>query len=694
MKRIFLLVFSLAVILNTSAQTFSLESVTSYPFISELSSASSGSRIAMTVNEQGKRNIYVGEGPSFELRKLTDYPKDEGIEITGLSISADGKWLVYVRGGDHGAYDESIPRNPSSSPFAPKVQVFCIPFSGGEPVLLSDGDYPLIAPDSKRVAFIKNDEIWVAPLGAAGKAERMFYARGRSGSPRWSPDGTKMLFVSSRGDHSFVGIFHSSAEPVQWIAPSFATDQAPAWSPDGRKVVFVRRPASGGAPDSITVRRHQPWAIWTADIASGKAAPLWKAPATLSGSAPGNYNLQWAAGDRIVYMSYHDGWQHLYSLAAAGGEPLLLTKGSFMTEHIRLSADKKWLIASANTGTDREDLDRRHIIRVPVDKASMEILTPGRGIESFPVLTGDGNSLVMLSATAQRPTLPAVMEFKKGAKPRLLGEQLIPKAFPSSSLVTPKSVSFTASDGMKVYGQLFEPKTGGGKKPAIVFVHGGPERQMLVGWHYGDYYANTYALNQYLASQGFVVLAVNYRLGIGYGYEFHNPPNTGIYGAEEYLDVKAAGLWLAAQPEVDAKRIGVYGGSYGGFLTAMALARDSRIFAAGVDIHGEHNYMDLAPAVRGEQAPDAALARKKIWESSPVAWLDTWTSPVLLIHGDDDGNVAFHQSTDLVKRFEKKGFPFSSLVIPDETHHWMLYSNIVKVDEAIAGFLVQKLKTK
>ena len=122
-----------------------------------------------------------------------------------------------------------------------------------------------------------------------------------------------------------------------------------------------------------------------------------------------------------------------------------------------------------------------------------------------------------------------------------------------------------------------------------MYIHGGPPRQMLLGWHYSDYYSNAYASNQYLANLGFVVLSVNYRLGIGYGFDFHQPPNAGTNGASEYLDIKAGGEWLAKQPHVDATRIGTYGGSYGGYLVALALGKDSKLFAAGVDIHGVHD---------------------------------------------------------------------------------------------------------
>ena len=675
--------------LMARAQTFSIESVTGYPFPSGLTASSTGSRIAVAINEKGKRNIYVAEGPSYDLHKLTAYNVDEGQEISGIRISANGRYVVYVRGGDHGAYEESVARNPLSNPVQQHVSVMSIPFDGGTPAVLGDGDNPVISPTNDRVAFTKDGEVFVAPTDGSSKGKRMFYSRGENGSLQWSPDGKQLAFVSSRKDHSFVGIFSDSLTPLKWLAPAFARDQSPRWSPDGKQIVFVRREARGSRPDSLTVRKHQPWSIRIADVATGKARQIWKAPETLRGSVPGTqggFNLHWAAGDRIVFVSYQDGWPHIYSVAAEGGEPLLLTEGDYMTEHISLSADRKWIVASANTGPDKNDLHRRHILKVPVDKAAPQVMTPGTGIESFPCITGDGKNIVLLSATPQRPAVVAAMPFN-GGKLNLVGEKLIPPGYPIQQFVTPKPVSFTAEDGLTIHGQLFEPRNGPPKKPAVVFVHGGPQRQMLLGWHYGDYYSNTYALNQFLVNNGFIVLSVNYRLGIGYGFEFQNAPHTWMYGADEYKDIKAAGEWLAMQPGVDAENIGIYGGSYGGYLTAFALGRDSKIFKAGVDLHGVHNLTDNYPDAKGEQAPDAALAKELIWESSPVAWLDKWTSPVLLIHGDDDGNVNFSESIDLSKRLKERKIYFESLVVPDETHHWLKYSNTVTVDAAVAAFL-------
>ncbi|HLZ87472.1 MAG TPA: prolyl oligopeptidase family serine peptidase, partial [Puia sp.] len=373
------------------------------------------------------------------------------------------------------------------------------------------------------------------------------------------------------------------------------------------------------------------------------------------------------------------------------------TPGNFMCEHIRLSADKKYLLCSANTGTDALDLERRHVLMVSVDKPDMKIMTPGEGLEWGPVLTGDGSALAFISATAQRPPLPAVLRLKDhgGGNIETLCSDRIPADFPQSRLVTPRRVTFTAADGVVVHADLFEPPGGKTRKPAIVYIHGGPPRQMLLGWHYSDYYSNAYASNQYLASLGFVVLAVNYRLGIGYGYEFHKPAKAGAAGASEYRDIKAAGEWLRRQNFVDTGKIGVYGGSYGGFLTAMALAKDSRLFAAGVDFHGVHDWLVqssifTASKDRYEKAPDYEQALRTAWLSSPVSAIDTWRSPVLIIQGDDDRNVRFSESVDLIRRLEKKGVPYESLMIVDDTHHWMNFTNAVTVYAAAADFFVRK----
>jgi dipeptidyl aminopeptidase/acylaminoacyl peptidase len=686
---------------SPQSSSFAISQVKSYPFPTGLTASTTGSRVAWALNEQGRRNIWVAEGPGFVPRRLTNYMVDDGQELSSVSLSADGKYVVYLRGGDFGSnFDDALPVNPTGTPTVPAVQIWSVAFAGGEARALGEGENPVISPKSDVVAFEKDRQIWSAPIDGSASARKLFTARGTNGESRWSPNGTKLAFVSNRGDHAFIGIFANDSTPIRWIAPSTARDGSPRWAPNGREVAFVRRPGSGGPADSVLVQRHVPWSIWTGDGTSGEARRLWSSPETLRGSIPttqGGTNLHWGANDRIVFLSYVDGQPHLYSISARGGTPLLLTPGRYMAEYISLSPDGRTLVFTANTGPQADDIDRRHVVKVPVDRASPVVMTPGVGLEWTPVVTGDGRTVAFISATAQRPPVLAVMPLEGGAS-RLIGEDRIPADFPRAQLVVPRAVTYRASDGVEVHAQLFDAQpNAAGRRPAVVFVHGGPPRQMLLGWHYSDYYSNAYALNQYLASRGYVVLAINFRLGIGYGFEFHRPKNAGAQGASEYLDVKAAGEYLRSLPSIDPRRIGIYGGSYGGFLTALALARDSDLFAAGVDIHGVHDWTTerargLMNRERYEEAPDLQRALDVAWRSSPASSIATWKSPVLLIHGDDDRNVRFSQTVDLVQRLTRSGVPFEEIVIPDDTHHWLRHENAVAVNAATADFFDRVLR--
>ena len=678
---------------------FSMAQVLHYPFAAELAAAERGDVIAWVCNLDGVRNVWVARGPAFAPAQVTQFKEDDGQEITQLSFSPDGTRLVFVLGGDHDANwpaEGDLAPDPSSSPVQPVTAIWALPLNGGPPVKIDDGDEPAISARGQ-LAYTKDGHIWVSSLDG-GKPERLFFDRGKDSALVWSPDGSRLAFVSDRRDHSFIGIFTSKNTPLVYLAPSTSKDISPVWSPDGVRVAFARRAGDGGAPRPVLSRVPHPWSIWTASAADGVGHAVWRSPNTLAGSFPdvaGEANLHWAAGDRIVFMAYLDDWPHLYSVAASGGAPVLLTPGAYMVEHVAESRDRRFMIYDANTGNTAGDDDRRHLFRVAVEHPGSVALTSGETLEWTPV-SAAAEQVAFVAAGPRQPPTVAIVGLDGAHRASLVAATN--SEFPQAKLTAPKQVTFKAADGTLVHGQLFD--TSGAKsaerKAGVIFVHGGPPRQMLLGWHYMDYYSNGYAVNQYLAAHGFVVLSLNYRLGIGYGREFHHPEHAGYAGAAEYQDVVAGAHFLQALPSVDGKRIGIWGGSYGGYLTALALARNSDLFKAGVDLHGVHDWSRLMDERTGKQGSryekgDREKAMEVAWNSSPDAGLDGWKSPVLLIQGDDDRNVPFQQTVDLARRLEERNLPFEELVLPNEIHGFLRHATWLRADEATANFLSRTL---
>jgi len=676
---------------------FPLERVMSSPFPSDLIASAQGDKVAWVFDAEGKRNIWVAEAPAFKGRQLTRYDKDDGQEITEPAFSPDGNWIAFVYGGPPNG-DKDIP-NPTSDPAGAKQEVRVANVRTGAVMKAGEGTSPFFSPRSDRVIFSHEDHLWWAPVpttppvkGAAAKpigaAKKMFEIRGSVGSPAWSPDGSQLAFVSARGDHSFIAIYDPKAGSIRFLEPSVDRDIEPRWSPDGKRIACLRLFNITDVP-SADRERIAPWAIRVIDVNTGQGREIWKSGSAWMDSFSrlplGDSILQWAAGDNLVFASEKDGWAHLYSVPANGGPETALTPGNYEVENVAWSPDRSYVVVASNNG----DIDHRHLWKVNVAGGRPEQLTSGGTIEMYPVIVSGGKQIAFMHSTANSPFLPYIASADVKSK-TALAPQALPREFPADQLTEPEQVIFKAADGQDIHGQFFKPKGVTGKTPAVVFMHGGPMRQMLLGWHYNYYYHNAYAMNQYLASRGYAVLSVNYRAGIGYGRAFREAKHRGARGASEYQDIVAAGKYLKSRSDIDAKRIGLWGGSYGGFLTAMGLARDSDLFAAGVDVHGVHDWS--ARVGRGPGGGGSPELIKVARESSPISSVDKWKSPVLLIHGDDDRNVAFSQTVDLVRKLREHGVQFEELVFPDEVHDFLRHQDWLRAYHAAVDFFDRKLR--
>ncbi|MHB1191732.1 MAG: S9 family peptidase [Longimicrobiales bacterium] len=698
--------------LAAQAGPVTLEGLMSAPFPSGLTAAPSGGWLAWVQNDRGARNIWVAGPPEYRGRPITAYTRDDGQEIGSLTWSTDGATLVFVRGGTPNRQGE-VP-NPASDPAGMERALWRIARDGGDPVRVGPGSGPAMAPDGSGVAYVQGGQIWFAPLPApgagasgtpapvlpapAGQAAQsvpsvLIRARGGLGSLAWSPDASRLAFVSNRGTHAFVGVWEKATRSLRWIDPSVDVDGSPVWSPSGDRIAFTRTPSSVHWTMFAPVREAPPWSIRIADPRTGSSTELWKAdegPGSVPQGVSGAGLLLWGAGDRIVFPWEKTGWRLLWSISASGGAATLLTPGNFEVEYVALSPDRRTVWFNSN----EDDIDRRDLWKVSVSQGPPTAVMRTTDIEwePLPLAAGDDPPLAFLASGARAPAHAMI---RLGGQVRDLVPGGVPSSFPTDRLVEPQPVVVTATDGMKIHAQLFLPADlrAGEKRPAVIFFHGGSRRQMVLGFHYSSYYHNAYSMHQHMASRGYVVLQVNYRSGTGYGLDFREALDYGATGGSEFNDVMGAGLYLASRPDVDPERIGLWGGSYGGYLTAMGLSRASDLFAAGVDIHGVHDWNVGIATFRPEYNPLEDPERTRTaFQASPMSTVDGWRSPVLVVHGDDDRNVRFVETVALVEELRERDVHVEQLVFPDEVHSFLLHANWLSAYRAAADFFDRMLK--
>lgn len=656
-----------------ASERFTMASVIAAPFIYPPAPSGDGTAIAYITREAKQRNIYfmrVGEAA----KQLVSYPHDDGIDMSSPpALSRTGAAVAYSRGGRINRQGEAA--NPNSFPVMPQQQVWIVGSADDAPRLLGPGTDPMFTPNDSHVLWRAGDTVMGAALtwkdgrllGVGNPEEFLF---GRRAGLTFSPDGGKVAYEQREG----VEIYDFQTKTAVVIAHGKDVAKGPVWSPDGKQLVFRREAANspGLIRNSCGRTRYcgpevseQPWAIWVADADGGNVRKVWQAKPGIGSVfyamdqfyAPGSGGAQmfWSSDNRIAFAWEGDGWRHLYAVPLAGGEAKLLTPGDGEVEMADISADRKEIVYATNIG----DLDRRHIAAVNFD-GQVRAVTSGTKSQWSPVPLAGGKTAFVDAGWASAPT---VQMQDAGGQTQIAAFPKAPAEFPAKQMIEPVNVAFPGSDGKTAYGNLFVPVKQTGC--AIIFSHGGIRRQMLPGFHYMDAYHYLYAMNQYLAGRGCVVLSVEYRSSIMRGHEFRNAPGWGLTENSELLDFVGAVQYLKSRKDLNvSKGVGVYGLSWGGYMTAQLLARHSDLFKVGFDMAGVHTADDPQGQSR-----------------SAVNFLDSWTSPIFLSQGDDDMNVDFNEGTKLARLLQarKPKLGFKQQALPGQTHDlYLTYEQLVK----------------
>ena len=671
---------------QTHPATYPLNDVMQAPFAWDMMAAPTGTAVGWVFSAKGCSSIWVAD-PSHgaKARQITPYTEDDGYDIGELAWSPDAKSIAYTRGQ---SLEDETPINVHNSPQGPMPQeVWVVAAAGGVPHKIGAGNSPSFSPDGSRLLFVDKKTILTVAASGDGDAQPLLVDEGTVDAPTWAPDGKRLAFVSHRGSHSLIGVYDLVDQTIVWLSPSLDYDRSPAFSPDGARIAFIRVLAEKTPPDFFSRRSGRPWSIWTADVKTGRGRRVWTADAgpgsvfrptiSVNNDTPSTTNLFWTSHDELVFPWEKSGWLHLYTVLLPGGTARALTAGTFEVTHVAFSPDRKRLAYSST----QDDPDRMHIWTVDAEHGPAVRIAQSHAIEDFPQIGADG-TLFALQSDGNQPVHPVALS--AGGQWRRLAPEAIPSSFPSSQLVMPQAVTFPAKDGQETHAQLFLPRETSSKPhAAILFFHGGPQRQMLLGFDPKRTYSWIYAFNQYLVAEGYIVLSVNYRGGTGYGLDYREADNLGPGGGSELNDLLGAITYLRGRQDVDSHRLGIWGGSYGGFMTALGLARASDALAAGVDYSGIHDWSTFLSSL-GEPI-HGGDANRLATESSPIATIGQWHSPVLLVQADDDRAVPFQQAAELLEGLRSHHIDHDVIMIPNEIHDmaryasWMLLFNAADV---------------
>lgn len=586
----------------------------------------------------------------------------------------------------------------------------------------------VLSPDNTRVGFVRSSaagddesprhcELIVRSLADGSEIQIASDDLSIQGI-HWSPDGASLAYTAgAKVIHHDEAPAYSGAKIIYRVS-EYVPGQIYAVRIADRQPVPVGTPGEYGGLAWVDATHvvfdgqssdFKTYGIFVAEVGGGAPRSIYEITEKEFWSIPdwGEAGAQpWPSPDGkwIAFLSDRDGWDHLYVVPAAGGDAIQLTKGHFEAWRPAWSHDSTRIAFDANEPDRPGD---RHVgianIGGDPSHATVTYVTAGNGTNIEPRWSADDKYLVYQHTDTRNSADFFAIEAKANSKPLRLSDSM-PAGTDKSQFVEPQFVQFPGADGKLVPGWLFVPKNldRTKKHPAIIWIHGDGVNQNYNGWHVQRNYAVYYSFHQYLLQQGYVVFAPDYRGSIGYGRDWRN----GVFmdvGGKDAKDAWMSANYLKPLPYVDADRIGVWGLSYGGFFTLIAMTDQPKLFRAGVDVAGVVDYVMYYsdPYHGGWTASRIGTPEQnpKVYaNASPLSHIDRLERPLLVLHGTSDVNVPYLESVWLIDEALKKGKGdlLSYMMYPGEFHYFtrahVLLDAWHRVDDFFAFHLQGRIK--
>lgn len=546
------------------------------------------------------------------------------------------------------------------------------------PKLWTQGSNPVWFPDSGRIAFVRESDLWSVAVGSA-EATQITKEKANLRAPSVSPDGRTIAFYSSRSGHQDIWLVPSdgSAAPRQLTREAMAEDDPrfePAWSPDGRQIAYISNKSDYWHDD-----------VWLIDVASGKTRQLSRS--VMAASVP-----TWSPdGRRIALLGnakkgyWYEDLQDIWVLDAASGAERVVKMQVYATDSLH-NLPVYWSGDGSQLYFVYHERGDYNLWSVPSAGGIATRVTHGLGSLRSLSTTDKGDAFVYVrSGPVDGPEVEYIPAL--GGPPRRLTEF----ADEWQNVRAPVEVSYRSFDGLYIQGFLYLPPDlkAGAKYPALVQVHGGGTN---------SYLRTQNLLEHYLASKGYVVMAINYRGGSGFGREFQDI-GVNDWATGQAHDAAIAADFMRSLPYVSGK-VGIYGYSYGGIMSMATIARHPDKFDAAVPMAGIYDFADaLTNADRlgkiftqtGHGGPPDK--RKEVYaRSSTLARLPNVKTPLLIMHGEADVRAPFRQYELAVEILEKHGKTFESKSYPGEPHGFRNPANRIDMYQRLEAFLDRHLK--